>query len=176
MVATLDEGQQAEVGIVGREGVAGMSLVFGVETAIVEALVQGTGTALRMDAAAFRRALDEVPALKASLLRYGQAFQAQITQTAACNGSHGLEQRLARWLLTARDRADGDEMQLTQEFLAMMLCVHRPTVTVAARVLQSAGLIRYGNGAIAILDRPGLEAASCECYRTVRRHYQRLLG
>ncbi len=176
MVASLEDGQQAEVGIVGREGMVGMTLLSGVETAFVEAMVQGTGTALRMESAAFRRALDEVPALRPLLLRYGEAFHAQVAQTAACNGNHGLEQRLARWLLTSRDRADGDEMQMTQEFLAVMLCVHRPSVTVAARILQRANLIRYGNGVITILDRPGLEAASCECYGMVKRRYQRLLG
>jgi CRP-like cAMP-binding protein len=104
------------------------------------------------------------------------AAHEQVTQTAACNGRHVLEQRLARWLLMAHDRAEGDEFPMTQDFLAMMLCVHRPGVTVAARMLQQAGYIRYGAGHIAITDRPGLEAVSCECYGTVRRQFERLLG
>ncbi len=97
-------------------------------------------------------------------------------QTAACNGRHGLEQRLARWLLIARDRADGDELPLTQDFIALMLGVHRPSVTVTAGVLQRAGLIRYANGRITILDRPSLEAAACECYSVVRQRFATLLG
>ena len=176
MVAQLDEGMTAEVGLVGREGMVGLPLAFGVETSFVEAMVQGPGTALRMEAAAFRHALDAHPALRTLLFRYGEFMHAQVTQTAACNGNHGLEQRLARWLLMSHDRVIGDELPMTQEFLAMMLCVHRPSVTVAARILQRANLIRYGGGSITIIDRPGLEAASCECYGTVRQHQRRLLG
>ena len=176
MLAQLDEGMTAEVGLVGREGMVGLPLVFGVETAYVEAMVQGPGSALRMEAGAFRHALDEHPALRVLLFRYGEFMHAQVTQTAACNGNHDLEQRLARWLLMSHDRANGDELPMTQEFLAMMLCVHRPSVTVAARILQRANLIRYGHGSITITDRPSLEAAACECYGTVRRQYQRLLG
>ena len=176
ILAHLEDGLTAEVGLVGREGMVGLPLAFGVETASVEAMVQGPGTALRMDADAFRHALDEHPALRTLMFRYGEFMRAQVTQTAACNGNHGLEQRLARWLLMSHDRAIGDELPMTQEFLAMMLCVHRPSVTVAARILQRANLIRYGSGTITITDRPGLEAASCECYGAVRQHYQRLLG
>jgi CRP-like cAMP-binding protein len=110
------------------------------------------------------------------LLRYVLAFQTQVTQTAACNGHHALDQRLARWLLIAHDRAEGDEFPMTQEFLATMLCVHRPGVTVAARLFQQAGLIRYSSGRITITDRAGLEAASCECHGVVAREFQRLLG
>lgn len=176
MLAQLEEGKTAEVGMVGREGMVGLPLAFGVETAYVEAMVQGSGTALHMEAGAFRHALDEHPALRALLLRYGEFMHAQVTQTAACNGNHGLEQRLARWLLMTHDRASGDELPMTQEFLAMMLCVHRPSVTVAARILQRANLIRYGSGSITVLDRSGLEAAACECYGAVRQHQRRLLG
>ena len=176
MLAHLEDGLTAEVGVVGREGMVGLPLVFGVETTFVEAMVQGPGTALRMEAGAFRHALDAHPALRTLLFRYGEFMHAQVTQTAACNGNHGLEQRLARWLLMSHDRVSGDELPMTQEFLAMMLCVHRPSVTVAARILQRANLIRYGGGSITIIDRPGLEAASCECYGTVRQHQRRLLG
>ena len=176
MLAHLEDGLTAEVGLVGREGMVGLPLAFGVETSFVEAMVQGPGTALRMEAAAFRHALDAHPALRTLLFRYGEFMHAQVTQTAACNGNHGLEQRLARWLLMTHDRANGDEMPMTQEFLATMLCVHRPSVTVAARILQRASLIRYGSGAITVVDRPGLEAAACECHGNVRRQYQKLLG
>ena len=176
MLMHLENGLAAEVGLVGREGMTGLPLVFGVETSDVEVLVQGPGTALRMEASAFRQALDEHPSLRPLLFRYGEFMRAQVTQTAACNGNHNLEQRLSRWLLMSHDRANGDRFLMTHEFLATMLCVHRPSVTVAARLLQRAGLIRYGNGEITVVDRPGLEAAACECHGVVRRQYQRLLG
>jgi CRP-like cAMP-binding protein len=101
---------------------------------------------------------------------------AQVSQTAACNGRHDLEQRLARWLLMAHDRAETDELQITQEFLALMLCVYRPSVSVTARTLQRAGMIRYGRGHITILDRDALEAMSCDCYRVVKARFNQLLG
>ena len=176
MVADLVDGARAEVGLIGREGMVGLPLAFGVETAFSEAIVQCSGGALRMEAAVFRQALDEVPALRALLFRYSEALHVQVSQTAACNGHHGLEERLARWLLMAHDRTAGDDPPLTQEFLAVMLCVARPTVTLAARIPQRASLIRYGQGTITVLDRPGLEAASCECYSVVTRQYRRLLG
>ena len=175
LIARLEDGLTAEVGLIGREGMTGLPLVYGVETAYVEARVQGAGTALRMEAKAFRRALDHHPPLRVLLLRYSEFMHAQLVQTAACNGNHGLEQRLARWLLMSHERAEGDELPMTQEFLATMLCVHRPSVTVAARILQRANLIHYGAGTITIVDRPGLEAAACECYGAVQRHYQKLL-
>ena len=176
MIARLQDGLSAEVGLAGREGMVGLPLVFGVEAADVEALVQGPGTALRMEARAFLHALAEHSSLRALLFRYGEFMRAQLTQTAACNGNHGLEQRLARWLLMSHDRAGSDQFAMTHEFMATMLCVHRPTVTIAARLLQRAGLIRYGSGAITVVDRPGLEGAACECHGVVRRQYQRLLG
>ncbi len=176
MVAHLQDGLSAEVGLIGREGIVGLPLVFGVEAADVEALVQGPGMALRMEARAFRHALDEHSSLRALVFRYSEFMRAQLTQTAACNGNHGLEQRLARWLLMSHDRASSDHFAMTHEFMAIMLCVHRPTVTIAARLLQRAGLIRYGSGAITVVDRPSLEAAACECHGVVRRQYRRLLG
>ena len=120
--------------------------------------------------------MKDSPALERLLLRYTLAFQELVTQTAACNGNHALDQRLARWLLMAHDRADGDEFAMTQEFLAMMLCVHRPGVTVAARLFQQAGLIRYGQGRLLVTDREGLEAAACECYGTVCNRFDILMG
>ena len=172
----LEDALTAEVGLVGREGMVGLPLLFGVDASQVEAVVQGPGTALRMEAGAFRQALDEHAPLRARLFRYGEFMHAQVTQTAACNGNHGLEQRLARWLLMSHDRANGDELPMTQEFMASMLCVHRPSVTIAARILQRANLIRYNNGTVTVVDRPGLEAASCECHGAVRRQYKKLLG
>jgi CRP-like cAMP-binding protein len=176
LIATLEGGEQVEVGIVGREGLIGMPLVFGDDRSLVEARVQMEGTALRLDAAALRDGMEASPAFRALLLRYALAFQAQVTMTAACNARHAIEQRLARWLLTAHDRAGADEFAMTHEFMAMMLGVRRPGVSLAAGVLQKAGLIRYARGRMAVTDRPGLEAVSCECYHTTRREFARLLG
>jgi CRP-like cAMP-binding protein len=177
LVTALDDGTQAEVGLVGREGMVGTPLVLGVETAFSEAYVQADGAALQMEATAFRRALDEEePSLKSLLLRYSEAAHAQTTQTAACNGRHALEQRLARWLLMAQDRIDGNDLPVTQEFLSLMLCVYRPSITVVASTLQRAGIIRYGRGHITVLDRSALQATSCDCYMAVKRRFDRLLG
>jgi CRP-like cAMP-binding protein len=176
LVAALDDGTQAEVGLIGREGMVGIPLITGIDTAFVEAFVQGEGWALRMDAAAFRHAMEEEPDLRVLLFRYSEAMNSQTTQTAACNGRHDLEQRLARWLLMAHDRSDGDEFQVTQEFLALMLCVYRPSVSVVASTLQRAGMIRYGRGHVTVLDREALEATACDCYSAVKRRFERLLG
>lgn len=175
MLATLGDGEQVEVGVVGREGAIGLPLVFGDDRSLVEAMVQQEGTALRIGAEALRAAMEESAALRSLLLRYALAFQAQITLTAACNARHAIEQRLARWLLIAHDRAEADEFPMTHEFLSLMLGVRRPGVSLAAGVLQKAGLIRYSRGRMAVADRPGLEDVSCECYHTVRREYARLL-
>ena len=176
LVAMLDEGSQAEVGVIGREGMAGMSILAGIATSFTEAMVQIEATALRMDVMAFRHEIDHNAVLRRLLLRYNEYAYAQVSQTAACNGRHGLEARLARWLLLAHDRAERDELQLTQEFIAFMLNVHRPSVSVTAGFLQRAGLIRYSSGRIVVLDRPGLEAAACGCYATVHRRYAQLMG
>jgi CRP-like cAMP-binding protein len=176
MLTLLADGRSAEVGVVGSEGMVGLPLLLGADRSNVEALIQTPGTMLRLEAGAFRQALEESPTLRTLLLRYTLAFQQQVTQTAACNGHHALDQRLARWLLIAHDRAEGDEFPMTQEFLAIMLCVHRPGVTVAARLFQQAGLIRYGKGRMTVTDREGLEAAACECYGAVRRQFEQLLG
>jgi CRP-like cAMP-binding protein len=138
--------------------------------------VQGAGEALQMEAGVFQRELDTYPPLFRRLLRYTEAMHAQTMQTAACNGRHALEQRLARWILMAHDRADGDDLPLTQEFLALMLCVQRPSVTVVARTLQQAGIIRYAQGQVTVLERDGLEATACDCYQAVRERFDQLLG
>ncbi len=176
MVSILAEGEQVEVGMVGREGMVGTSLLADVETSYIETVVQGPGSALRMDARAFRQELQANPPFRALLLRYSEAHQAQVIQTAACNGRHALEQRLARWLLMVHDRTDGDEIPTTQDFIATMLGVHRPSVTVAAGALQRAGLIRYTAGRVTVLDRARLEAASCECHGVVRHRFAEVVG
>jgi CRP-like cAMP-binding protein len=176
LIATLEDGEQVEVGIAGSEGLIGLPLVLGDDRSLVEARVQMEGTALRMNAAAFRDEVEESAALRGLLKRYTLAFQAQVTMTAACNARHAIEQRLSRWLLTAHDRAGADEFPITHEFISMMLGVRRPGVSLAAGVLQKAGLIHYVRGRMAVTDRPGLEAASCECYHTARREFARLLG
>ena len=176
LIATLEDGEQVEVGIVGREGLIGLPLIFGDDRSLVEARVQLGGTALRMDAAALRDGMGESAALRRLLLRYVLALHAQVTLTAGCNARHAIEQRLARWLLTAHDRAATDEFAITHEFMAMMLGVRRPGVSLAAGVLQRAGLIRYVRGRMTVTDRLGLEAASCECYHTAWREFGRLLG
>ena len=176
LLATLDDGEQIEVGIAGREGLVGLPLVFGDDRSLVEARVQMEGTALRIGAAAFRDEMEQSDALRTLLLRYALAFHAQITLSAACNARHAIEQRLARWLLIAHDRVEGNDFPMTHEFISMMLGVRRPGVTIAAGILQKAGLIHYARGRMAVTDRPGLEAASCECYHTARREFARLLG
>lgn len=177
LVITLDDGNVSEVGLVGSEGMAGLPLLFGTDRSTAEAMVQAEHTsALRMDAHDFRDALDACPSLRRTLLRYGQACFTQVSQTAACNNHHQTEQRLARWLLTAHDRASGDQFMMTHELLAIMLGVRRASVSLAAGMLQKADLIRYGSGQITILDRPGLEAAACECHGVVCREFRRLLG
>ncbi|MFC7543658.1 Crp/Fnr family transcriptional regulator [Siccirubricoccus deserti] len=176
MIAALDGGDAAEVGLVGREGMVGIPLLLGSDRSPTEAMCQGSGIALRLSTSAFREEMDRSLVLRTTLLRYAQAFLEQVTQTAACNGRHLLEQRLARWMLMAHDRAEGDAFQMTHEFLAMMLGVRRAGISVAAGTLQKAGLIRYERGRMLIADRPGLEHASCECYGVVRRAYDRLVG
>jgi CRP-like cAMP-binding protein len=176
LVASLENGAQAEVGLTGREGMVGLPLIVGIDTPFVEAFVQADGSALTMEAGAFRNAMQEEPELRNLLFRYLEAMHSQMTQTAACNGRHDLEQRLARWLLMAHDRADGDEFQITQDFLALMLCVYRPSVSVAVRTLQRAGMIRSRRGRMTVLDRGALEDTACDCYAVVKRRFDRLLG
>lgn len=172
---TLVEGHLAlEVGLIGREGMLGISLALGINVSPVRALVQGTGTALRMKSARFLHEFRHSPVLQREIYRYTHVLMAQITQTAACNRFHVVEARLARWLLMTRDRVRLDEFRLTQEFLAHMLGVRRVGVTKAASALQQQGLISYSRGNIRILDRKKLEAASCPCYEIVRDMHDKL--
>jgi CRP-like cAMP-binding protein len=176
LVYTMLNGTTAEMGLVGNEGVVGIALFMGGDTTPNRAIVQVAGGAFRLRALAVRAEFQRAGAVQLALLRYTQALITQISQTAVCNRLHSIEQRLSRWLLLTRDRVPGDAIQMTQEFIAHMLGVRREGVTVAAQHLQEAGLIRYVRGHITILDRPGLEATACECYRVVRDEFTRLLG
>lgn len=176
LVTPVDGHASLEVGMVGNEGMFGISLLFGVNVSPLHALVQGAGPALRMKAAAFRRELKLIPALHRELHRYLYVLMGQLAQTAACNRFHVVEQRLARWLLMTQDRAHTSEFYITHEFLAYMLGVRRVGVTNAAGVLQKRKLISYSRGHITILDRNGLEVFSCGCYRADTETYKRIMG
>ncbi|MFC7478407.1 Crp/Fnr family transcriptional regulator [Dankookia sp. GCM10030260] len=176
MLAYLEKGDVIEVGVVGNEGMVGLPILLGDDSDDCEAMVQNPGTALRMDAAAFRAELDHTPAFRTLLLRSALFQHRQVARTAACNGRHCIDQRLARWLLIAHDRAEGGSFAMTHESLAIMLGVRRAGITVAAGQFQAAGLIHYERGRMEVTDRPGLEAAACECYGVARRALDRLFG
>jgi CRP-like cAMP-binding protein len=175
MLAYLEDGDAAEVGLVGHEGFVGLPILLGGDSDDLEAMVQAPGTALRMDARAFREELERLPVFRILLLRYALVHHGQVARSAACNGRHQIDQRLARWLLMAHDRAQEDAFPMTHEFLSMMLGVRRAGVTVAAGQLSKAGFIHYERGRIQITDRPSLESVSCECYGVVRRACDALL-
>ncbi len=168
LLSMVEERSTLEVGVVGKEGMVGISIFLGVPNSLNLALVQGAGTALRMTARAFRKHIGYNGMLPDLLRRYTHSLMAQIAQTAACNRFHKVDARLARWLLMTQDRLELDEFRLTQEFLSDMLGVRREGVTIAARALQQAQLIRYVRGQITILNRAGLEAQSCKCYEIVK--------
>jgi CRP-like cAMP-binding protein len=165
-----------EVATIGPEGMVGIQLLLGSDRIGHRAFVQVPGAALRMTADDFRRTLAQVPPFELLLRRYTLALFNQIAQAAACNRIHTVEERLSRWLLMTHDRVGTGNFPLTQEFIGQMLGVRRPTVSLAAGMLQHAGLIHYVRGRITILDRPGLEAASCECYGTIVAEFERLTG
>jgi CRP-like cAMP-binding protein len=175
LVAVFGDRSTSEMAMVGREGVVGLGTLLGGDTGFGQCVVQATGLALVIEASRFRSALRQSSSLRAACELYARAFLCEALQTAACNSVHLVEERCARWLLMSHDRSDGGMLSLTQEYLADMLGVCRSTVTVAATALQRAGLIRYRRGAIVVLDRAGLEAAACECYRIIRNHYELLL-
>ena len=167
MVTVLKDGGMVEVATIGREGMVGVTAVLDGNPVPSTAMVQGeTDICYRMKADVFRREMDRRGVFYELMTHYAQALVGFIMQSTACNAVHSVEQRLARWLLMARDRMGSDEFPLTQEFVAMMLGASRPTVTIVASTLQKAGLITYHRGTIKILDGRRLEAASCECYRT----------
>ena len=176
LVTTLTEGATVELATVGREGMVGLTIFLGADTMPSRACVQVSGDALRMEAAAFRAEVGRGGPLVRLVNRYAHAFFHQAALTLACNGLHPAEQRCARTLLQTQDRVGADQFVLTQEFLAQMMGIRRQRATEAAGVLRESGLIRYARGRMTILDRPGLESASCECYRVIRREFDRLLG
>jgi CRP-like cAMP-binding protein len=169
-------GVSAEVAVVGKEGMLGVAVLLGGATMPSRAVVQSAGFAYRLSAELLRDACyREAPPVLPLLLRYTQALVTQIAQTAVCNRHHGLEQQLCRWLLLNLDRLPSNHLEMTQELIANMLGVRREGVTEAAGKLQRAGLIRYSRGRIEVLDRAGLEKRVCECYREVKKEYDRLL-
>ncbi len=176
LVNTMANGQAAEVGTIGNEGVVGLPLLLAEDRAPTSVYVQVPGTGLRMTAARFSAELAKSASMRAVMLRYAHALFNQVAQSAACNHFHTLQQRCCRWMLMTHDRMQSDEFLLTQEFLAMMLGVQRTGVSAAAGALQRAGLIRYSRGIVTILDRQGLGARACECYDLSRREFDHLLG
>jgi CRP-like cAMP-binding protein len=176
LIAALNSHERLEVGIVGDEGMLGTSLVLGVGSSPLHAVVQGAGEALRISEVDFRREFARSPPLRLRLNRYIHVLMSQLAQTAVCTRYHFVDARLARWLLLTRDRAHASHFHLTQEFMAHMLGVRRVGVTKAARALEKQGLIEYNRGEIGILDGKGLETASCKCYREGKATYDRMLG
>ncbi|MEC5399545.1 Crp/Fnr family transcriptional regulator [Uliginosibacterium sp. H1] len=175
LTTILDEQLSLEVGLVGDEGMLGTSLLLGVDVSPLHAQVGGAGSALRMEATPFRRAVQENIPLQRCLRRYLYVVMRQLAQTAGCTRFHLVEARLARWLLMMHDRAHSDALHITQEYIAHVLGVRRAGVTHAATALQTRHLIRYSRGHITIVDRPGLEAVSCSCYATDKVAYSRVM-
>lgn len=176
LVASIGGHPPLEMGLIGSEGLLGATLLLGVGSARLRAVVQGTGTALRMTVARARRELRHSPALRRVFGRYLYVLMTQLSQTAACTRFHPIEARLARWLLMTHDRSHADHFHLTHQFLSEMLGVQRSAITIAAGAMQRRKLISYVRGEIVVSDRKGLEAASCECYAAVVEDYGRLLG
>jgi CRP-like cAMP-binding protein len=169
-------GRSIEVGLIGREGMTGLAVVMGTDRSPHDTYMQAAGGGQRISSARLRGAIEHSPALHRSCLRYGHAFVVQTAQTALANGRSRIEERLARWLLMAHDRLDGDDVQLTHEFLSVMLGVRRPGVTVALDMLEKEGLIRAKRGAVTILNRTGLRKISNGAYGGAEAEFQRLFG
>lgn len=176
LIAPLDGHAGLEVGLVGDEGMVGISLMLGIDAAPVDAVVQGAGTAWRMEAAMLRTELSRSEPLRQVLSRYLYVTLTQLGQAAACTRFHLVEARLARWLLMTRDRAHADEFYITHEFLSHMLGVRRAGITRAAVALRKRNLIHYSRGLLAVVDGAGLEQAACSCYATLNSSYSSVLG
>lgn len=176
LLASVDEHPSLEVGMVGREGMLGVSLALGVAGTPLRAIVQGAGAAWRVAALPYRRELERSPALRRIMGRYVHVLMAQLTASAACLRFHRIEPRLARWLLMTQDCAHADSFHVTHDFLAYMLGVRRVGVTMAAGTLQDRGLIAYHRGEMQVRDRAGLEASACSCYAADRRVYSQVMG
>jgi CRP-like cAMP-binding protein len=175
VVATMADGAAVEIGMIGREGMFSISAILSEDVPSDTAMVQLPGRALRIRAALLRQEMQTGATVRTLLLRYTLAFVSAVAQSAACNRLHLLEQRCARWLLACHDRAENDTFPMTHEFLAMMLGVRRPGVTLAAQSLQEHGLITYNHGTMTILDREGLERTACECYRAIQCEFARVM-
>ncbi|MGB8583416.1 MAG: Crp/Fnr family transcriptional regulator [Candidatus Sulfotelmatobacter sp.] len=167
------DGESVEVGLIGKEGFVGLPVIFGFKTSALRIITQGDGTAYRIDVGILRSLLPECPALERQLQRYSMILGIQSTQLAACNRLHDVEERLARWLLMSHERIGGKTLPLTQEFLSQMLGTRRSTVSVAASLLQKAGMICYTRGNVTILNKTKLEAAACDCYEIIRQQRNR---
>jgi CRP-like cAMP-binding protein len=172
----MDDGSAIEVATIGNEGIAGLSASFGSKTSPYEVMVQVEGDAMRMSVDVLKRETDKDGPLQKILSIYNVALQTQIGYSVACNGLHTIEKRCCRWLLTAQDRIDSDVLPLTHEFLSIMLGVRRASITEVLRPLQEQGLIDNGRGKIHIVDRKGLEASCCECYRRTKEEFVRLFS
>ncbi len=175
LLYVMENGSSAEIAVVGYEGIVGISLFMGGESTPSRAVVQSAGHGYRMEAQTIKDEFNRAGAVLHLLLRYTQALITQMSQTAVCNRHHSVDQQLCRWLLLSLDRLQGSELVMTQELIANMLGVRREGVTDGALKLQQSGLIRYARGRITVLDRPGLEKRTCECYAVVKREYDRLL-
>ena len=175
LLYVMENGASAEIAIVGNEGILGISLFMGGETTPSRAVVQSAGYGYRLKAQMLKDEFQRFGPMLHLLLRYTQALITQMAQTAVCNRHHSVDQQLCRWLLLSLDRLASNELTMTQELIANMLGVRREGVTEAAGKLQDAGLISYRRGRITVLDRPGLEARSCECYQVVKTELDRLL-
>jgi len=175
LLYVLENGSSAEIAVVGLEGVVGISIFMGGGSTPSRAVVQSAGMGYRLRADAIKGEFERSTPVMHLMLRYTQALITQMSQTAVCNRHHSLDQQLCRWLLLSLDRLPGNELVMTQELIANMLGVRREGVTEAALKLQASGLIRYARGHISVLDRAGLEHRTCECYRVVKKEYDRLL-
>jgi CRP-like cAMP-binding protein len=176
VLAFMQSGAAVEVGTIGKEGFFGLELLVGGNEWTETTVCQVEGPSLRMPVAAFRAAIAGDTPLRRITQRYLMAYVALVSQSVACNRLHNVEERFARWVLMTHDRVDGDEFFLTQDFIADMLGVHRPSVSLVAGAFQQAGFIKYSRGAMTILNREGLEEASCECYSTTTAQFARLMA